>query len=113
PGFTNQVTLGEIGEIKNLSRPVMHISVMSVETPGGLKWRGGALVDFDGKRWSNSPAPRRRIPVENGQADLQPPGGRPIGRGISYHVEYDELDTDALLFAGTPEKIMYLPVSNL
>ena len=27
PGFSNQVTLGEIGEIKTTSRPVMHIRV--------------------------------------------------------------------------------------
>ncbi len=33
PGFTNNVTLGDIGEIKNSSRPVMHISVISAELP--------------------------------------------------------------------------------
>ena len=113
PGFTNQVTLGEIGEIKKLSRPVMHIRIISAELPGGLKWRGGTLVEFDGRRWFNPNPVRQAIPVENGQADLEPPGGRPVGRGISYHVEYDELDTDALFFAGTPEKIMYLHVERL
>ncbi|SPE37760.1 Transglutaminase domain protein [Candidatus Sulfopaludibacter sp. SbA6] len=112
PGFTNQVNLGEIGEIKSLSRPVMHIGIISADLPGGLKWRGGTLVEFDGKRWSN-PTASQTIPVENGQADLQPPGGRPIGRGLSYRVEYDELDTDALFFAGIPEKIMYLHVKRL
>ena len=113
PGFSNQVSLGEIGEIKKLSRPVMHISIISAESPGGLKWRGGTLVEFDGRRWFNPNPLRQAIPVENGQADLQPPGGRPVGRGISYRVEYDELDTDALFFAGTPEKIMYLHVERL
>jgi protein-glutamine gamma-glutamyltransferase len=113
PGFTNQVNLGEIGEIKNLSRPVMHISIISADSPGGLKWRGGTLVEFDGKRWSNPGSARQKVEVENGQADLQPPGGRPIGRGLSYNVEYDELDTDALFFAGIPEKIMYLHVDHM
>jgi hypothetical protein len=113
PGFTNQVMLGEIGEIKKMSRPVMHISVISAEPPGGLKWRGGTLVDFDGKRWSNPNPGRQTIPVENGQADLNPNGGRPAGRGISYHVEYDELETDALFFAGIPEKAMFLRVPSL
>jgi len=113
PGFANQVTLGEIGEVKNLSRPVMHISVISADLPGGLKWRGGTLVDFDGKRWFNPNPARQTIPVENGQADLEPPGGRPVGRGVSYHVEYDELDTDALFFAGIPGRIMYLHVERL
>jgi transglutaminase-like putative cysteine protease len=110
PGFSNQVTLGEIGEIKNTSRPVMHISVLTADIPGGIKWRGGTLVDFDGKRWMNPNPVRQRVGVENGQANLEPPGSRPAGRGISYTVEYDELETNALFFAGTPERALYLHV---
>jgi len=112
PGFTNQVTLGEIGEVKTSSRAAMHISVISSEVPRGLKWRGGVLVDFDGKRWTN-PTGFQAVPVENGQADLSLPGAHPFGRGISYNIEYDELETNALFFAGTPERIMYLHVQRL
>ena len=103
PGFSSQVTLGEIGEIKNTSRPAMHIRVFSRELPGGLKWRGGTLVDFDGKRWSNPSPSHQVIPVENGQVELETPDNR--ARGISYQVTFDELDTDALFFAGTPIKV--------
>ena len=42
PGFANQVSLGEIGEIKTTSRAVMHIRLYG-DFPGGLKWRGGVL----------------------------------------------------------------------
>src|SRR5215467_15477532 len=31
PGFSNQVTLGEIGEIKTSSRPVMHVRIYSAQ----------------------------------------------------------------------------------
>ena len=72
PGFSNQVTLGEIGEIKTSSRPVMHIRIYSAQPVGPLKWRGGALTDFDGKRWTNPTAERRCIDVENDHVDLVP-----------------------------------------
>jgi transglutaminase-like putative cysteine protease len=103
PGFSNQVTLGDIGEIKSTSRPAMHIRLIGREVAGGLKWRGGSLIDFDGRRWSNPNPSRQLIHVVNGQAELEPPDNRP--RGISYTVEFDELETDALFFAGTPQRV--------
>lgn len=104
PGFSNQVTLGEIGEVKSTSRPVMHVSFYAQKTPGGLKWRGGALSDFDGKRWSNPPGEGTVVPLEGGQARLSdlPPDGR---RGLYYHVDFATLDTDALFFAGKPLRV--------
>ena len=112
PGFSSQVSLGEIGELKTSSRPVMHISFFSTESPGGLKWRGGTLIDFDGKRWSNPNAFVHPVLVDNGQADLQTSPFRPPGRGIEYQVFYDDLDTSLLFFAGTPQKV-YLPRPTL
>jgi protein-glutamine gamma-glutamyltransferase len=103
PGFSNQVSLGEIGEIKTSSRPVMHIHIWG-ELAGGLKWRGGSLMDFDGKRWSNPSPLGAPIVVVQGEADLAQ-GERPVGRGINYDVSYDEISTDALFFAGTPESV--------
>jgi transglutaminase-like putative cysteine protease len=105
PGFSNQVTLGEIGEIKTTSRPILHVAVFSREAPAGLKWRGAALTDFDGKRWSNPHPQNETIRVENGQADLRPPGPLRTGRRLNYHVELNAVDTNALFFAGTPEKL--------
>jgi transglutaminase-like putative cysteine protease len=112
PGFSSQVTLGEIGEIKTTSRPVMHIRIYSLEPPGGLKWRGGALTEFDGKRWSNPNRVNEMIPVEDGHVDLEPHAYRRPGRHINYHVDLDALATDALFFTGTPERadLRYSPV---
>ncbi|HLK69752.1 MAG TPA: transglutaminaseTgpA domain-containing protein [Bryobacteraceae bacterium] len=103
PGFSNQVNLGDIGEIKTTSRPAMHIRLIGREIAGGVKWRGGTLVDFDGHRWSNPNPSRQLIQVVNGQAELEAPDNRP--RGISYTVDYDELETDSLFFAGTPQRV--------
>ena len=102
PGFSDQVTFGEIGEIKTTSRVVMHVAVFSRQMLPGLKWRGAALTQFDGKRWSN-PSPREeRIAVLSGHVELQSAGE---GRKLNYHVQLNGVDTDALFFAGTPVRL--------
>jgi protein-glutamine gamma-glutamyltransferase len=103
PGFSNQVNLGDIGEIKTSSRPMMHIRIDSAQAVGPMKWRGAALSDFDGKRWSNPNRKLEMIPVENEHVVLAPPGLLPLGRRINYHVELEALENDTLFFAGTPE----------
>src|SRR6266853_514028 len=52
PGFSNQVTLGQIGEIKTRSTAVMHVRVYTNGGQLNAKWRGAALSDFDGRKWS-------------------------------------------------------------
>jgi transglutaminase-like putative cysteine protease len=51
-GFSDNVTLGEIGQIKQSSAVVMRVHVEG--DPGraaDVHWRGIVLTDFDGKRW--------------------------------------------------------------
>jgi protein-glutamine gamma-glutamyltransferase len=51
-GFSDDVTLGQIGQIKQSSAVVMRIHVDG--DPGradGVHWRGIVLTNFDGKRW--------------------------------------------------------------
>ncbi len=104
PGFANQVTLGGIGEIKATSRPVMHIRAIN-ELPAGVKWRGATLTEFDGKRWYNPGSDRQIIRLQHGQAELERAGNRRPGEGVNYQVEYQDMATDALFFAGTPVSI--------
>jgi hypothetical protein len=103
PGFSNQVNLGDIGEIKTSSRPMMHIRISSGLAAGPMKWRGAALRDFDGKRWTNPTRPPETILVENGHVMLAPAGSHPPGRRINYQVDLEALENDTLFFAGTPE----------
>jgi protein-glutamine gamma-glutamyltransferase len=102
PGFSDQVTFGEIGEIKTTSRVVMHVAVFSQQMVPGLKWRGAALTGFDGKRWSNPNPHEERIPVLHGHVELQSAGE---GRRLNYHVQLNAVDADALFFAGTPVRL--------
>src|SRR5580698_1124341 len=53
-GFSDQVQLGQIGEIQQSNSLVMHIQIDG-DTHGAydLKWRGVTLNVFDGKTWFN------------------------------------------------------------
>lgn len=69
-GFSDEVRLGQIGEIQQSSQVVMHIRIEG-DTQGSydLKWRGVALSSFDGRLWYNPRRDReRRVIVQ--------PGGR-------------------------------------
>jgi transglutaminase-like putative cysteine protease len=107
PGFSNQVTLGEIGEIKNTSRPVMHVRFEDKRVPASLKWRGATLSDFNGRSWfepSGDPQWIRSIAkyVFQLAGDDQ---RRMLGRRVNYRVNLNGMDSDVLFFAGTPEMV--------
>ncbi len=104
PGFSNEVTLGQIGEIQTHSNTVMHIRVEGPERPTALKWRGAAMGDFDGRRWFNRPSPGQILRASNGLVSLgeRKPARRP-GRYISYEVNVKAIDSDALFFTGVAE----------
>ena len=107
PGFSNEMTLGQIGEIRMSSTPVMHVRVY--DTPAGvdMKWRGTTLSQFDGRRWFNEIDRGEPILVEKRQAVLATPEqwARP-GRRVQYEVHLKSATEDALFFLGVPEAIM-------
>ena len=54
-GFSNEVTLGEIGRIQQLDTVVMHVEFTQQSgLPANLKWRGISLNHFDGRHWRNT-----------------------------------------------------------
>jgi transglutaminase-like putative cysteine protease len=61
-GFSDSVTLGEIGQLKRNDEVVMHVRVDNVVAPGPaapLRWRGVALDQFTGRGWIKSVEARR------------------------------------------------------
>ncbi len=52
-GFSDEVTIGEIGRLQRSNRVVMHVRVDTPQTaqPHALRWRGVALDEFDGHAW--------------------------------------------------------------
>ena len=104
-GFSNHVTLGEIGEIKKENTPVMHVKMDQPEDRGlQLKWRGATLAEFNGRAWFNRPTLGDSLrPGPGGLMQLDQSPARHNERHISYAVHLNELGSDTLFFAGTPQ----------
>ena len=107
PGFSNEVTLGQIGEIRMSSTPVMHARIYNTMPGVDMKWRGTTLSLFDGRRWFNEIDRGEPILVEKRQAILATPEqwGRP-GKRVQYEVQLKSATDDVLFFLGVPEGIV-------
>jgi protein-glutamine gamma-glutamyltransferase len=57
-GFTDNVELGQIGEIKKNTSVVMRVKTGPPVNYPLLRWRGIALTKFDGKRWTGGSSSR-------------------------------------------------------
>jgi len=70
-GFSNDVELGAIGELKKDSSIVMRVQTGAPVNYPMLRWRGIALSHFDGRRWDSKQAARQsRPPSEDGWITL-------------------------------------------
>jgi transglutaminase-like putative cysteine protease len=59
-GFSESVTLGDIGTLKENDEVVMHVRVEGApEVVRDLRWRGIGLDEFTGRGWKKSPESRR------------------------------------------------------
>jgi uncharacterized protein YjeT (DUF2065 family) len=105
-GFSNQVSLGEIGEIKQQDTPVMHVKLgVTMERLSNLHWRGSALAQFDGRRWFNRNTKPEFFKTDSatGQVTLGP---WRKATGLSYSVHLNDAAPDGtLFFAGTPQSM--------
>ncbi len=119
-GFSDDVTLGEIGDIKKTTTVVMRIRYSSAPPQlQQLRWRGVALTRFDGRRWSNPPA---GTTVLTGTALQSAEPGRagassflihrrreargPRARWLAYTVLLEPISTEHLFLIPTPEQVI-------
>jgi hypothetical protein len=116
PGFSNEVTLGQLGEIKQSSAPVMHVKREFREGLLDVRWRGAALTQFDGKRWFNLPGNDALIHVPGDTHNIILKPVRIARRGIQvvYHIQLSEIASDTLFYAGTLQSLsINPPVTNV
>jgi len=109
-GFSDDVELGEIGEIKKSSRVVMRVTVDGgLQAAHGVRWRGVALTKFDGKRWYNDPHEPVTLssPGEGGwfRLNAQDAVARRTGIPIHYTVLLEPIGSTALFFANEPQTV--------
>ncbi|HKW56187.1 MAG TPA: DUF3488 and transglutaminase-like domain-containing protein [Candidatus Acidoferrum sp.] len=101
-GFSDDVELGQIGQIKKNSEVVMRVRTARPVEYAGLRWRGIALSDFDGKRWSTADRSTSVIPARvDGWIPLVDRATRVNRHGMElrYTVLLKPVATDALFAA--------------
>src|SRR5215472_15807570 len=99
-GFTEDVELGQIGEIKKSSALVMRVETGKPIGYDWLRWRGVALTTFDGKRWSSIAGKTQRLdPKEDGWIHTAETANTP-GQTIRYTVFLEPVATEAIFVPG-------------
>src|SRR5207244_4948782 len=101
-GFTENVELGQIGEIKRNSAVVMRVQTGKPVSYDRLRWRGIALTTFDGRRWTSSDhKPEELKPKEDGWISTDStPKTDSHDPGMFYTIYLEPLATDAIFVPG-------------
>ncbi|HEY3444295.1 MAG TPA: DUF3488 and transglutaminase-like domain-containing protein [Paludibaculum sp.] len=109
-GFSSEVTLGQVGEIRRLSSAVMHVRFESGFQPVNLRWRGVALTEFNGLKWYNSSKNGKLLTPEKGWLALvDDDERRRPGRRITYQALLEHTGADWLFLAGRVEQLHVPP----
>ena len=105
-GFSDNIELGQIGEIKKDSEVVMRVKTGKPVGYPMLRWRGIALTNFDGRRWSNPDRMNETLRSHpdgwiflGGDAGHSATSG---GTGLQYTVFLQPIATSAIFTPGEP-----------
>ena len=93
-GFSDNVELGQIGQLKQSSAIVMHAQRVTGPAYDVLKWRGVVLETFDGFNWSRKNRARAYIRSENSNYIFQ--RERPRAELVTYDILLEPIATTAL-----------------
>jgi len=102
-GFTDQVELGQIGQIKKSEAIVMRVETGRPINYPALRWRGNALANFDGRRWSSPQhEPEKLESNAEGWIPLRerPRSGELRGEILQFTVLQEPMASDALFVPG-------------
>jgi protein-glutamine gamma-glutamyltransferase len=99
-GFNDNVELGQIGAIKQNSEVVMRVKTGKPIAFPLLRWRGIALTDFNGKRWTNPDRNPETLRPTKGEPwiDVTPPDQRLdfSAPPVQFTVLLEPIATDAI-----------------
>jgi protein-glutamine gamma-glutamyltransferase len=105
-GFSNDIELGQIGEIKKNSEVVMRVKTGKPVAYPMLRWRGIALTNFDGKRWTNPEHTNETVRAHpDGWIFLSSDPGHAVASGttaLEYTVFLQPIATSAIFTPGEP-----------
>jgi hypothetical protein len=100
-GFTENVELGQIGQIQKSSEVVMRVKVEGGPARfANQHWRGIALTRFDGHRWSGLAMERHRLYQDGNGWFIFPSGPIPrYSKVLQYRVLLEPVASDAIFVA--------------
>src|SRR5713226_9362520 len=116
-GYSSDVVLGASGRLLKNPTTLLRVKVLEGRPRSDLKWRGGALVHFDGVRWSNPRSFSHPLEVPQGQYFiptvaqrarrqwLADPADNPGLDVIQYRVTRAPMNTDTLFLPGAPDMV--------
>lgn len=101
-GFSEDMTLGTIGQIQRNTAVVMRITVDNPERAQDVHWRGIVLTTFDGKRWfTQAHNDDLVLAGTDGAYYFGGPSGRNDSVPIRYTVLMEPMATSAIFIAPT------------
>ena len=99
-GFSDDMTLGTIGQIQQDPSVVMRIEVDDPSRAQDVHWRGIVLTNFDGKRWfTRARASDLVLAGADGTYYFNAPLFQGESRAIHYTVLMEPMDTSAVFIA--------------
>ncbi|MBZ5695778.1 MAG: DUF3488 and transglutaminase-like domain-containing protein [Acidobacteriia bacterium] len=107
-GFSDNVVLGQIGEIKKNRAVVMRIAVDgNPARASDVHWRGIVLTNFDGKRWFTPERAELVLPPDDDGLYMLGSGPLPVGEfyPLHYTVLMEPIATSAVFIAPRPDTL--------
>jgi hypothetical protein len=105
-GFSDDVELGQIGELKKNSEVMMRVETGKPVGYGPLRWRGNALATFDGRRWTSPERFHQALaPAADGWIEVGDPKNVAGLPGLQYTAVLEPMSTDVIFVPGLPVRI--------
>ncbi len=104
-GFSESVTLGEIGNLKRDDAVVMHVRIEDAQPNLDVRWRGVALDEFTGRGWNKSPTVRRSEKIQGGPGFFQLGTTAALNRLTTQTVFLEPIESPVLFAASRPVAI--------
>lgn len=101
-GFSDSVTLGQIGELKGDDAVVMHVRIEDADPRPGFRWRGVALDEYTGRGWRKSAAARNPTQIKLERGRFQLGTTQPLHRMVTQTVFLEPFESPVLFAASKP-----------
>ncbi len=101
-GFSENVTLGEIGELKRDNAVVMRVRIEESQPVTDLRWRGVALDEFTGRGWKKSFEARHTTEKKNDKGFFQLGTTEALHQRTTQTVFLEPIESPVLFAASRP-----------